>query len=259
MTVGGVFARTPSSRGDVLRALIEDPASTPDLVDRVDASRSTVDRALEDLQGCGLVRRSEDTYEATAVGVQTYEAYRSYLRRLEALDRVGEVFEPLPPDAPLNAEALVGADVLWPETHAPGSVLHHTTGIVERATRICGVGPAIFTEYIQAHRAAVEANDCSLEYVLPPGVIETARSTFTEAWADLRETGALDLRVIDEALPYELWHAETPSGAHAGITVFDDRGVHGAVVNDTDAMVSWARSEFRAYRERARAIADTDL
>ena len=58
----------------------------------------------------------------------------------------------------------------------------------------------------------------------------------------------------DEQLPYALWVMETPDGTCAGITAYEDGGVRGVLMNDSEAAVTWAQGQYDAYRERARPV-----
>ncbi|MFC6726607.1 hypothetical protein ACFQE1_20005, partial [Halobium palmae] len=57
-----------AKRAPVLRTLADESARKPSLVDRLDCSRSTVDRAVADLIEIGFVSEEGGRYAATTAG-----------------------------------------------------------------------------------------------------------------------------------------------------------------------------------------------
>ncbi|WP_425492964.1 transcriptional regulator FilR1 domain-containing protein [Halohasta litorea] len=55
-------------------------------------------------------------------------------------------------------------------------------------------------------------------------------------------------------LSYALWLMETPTGDHAGITVYDSGGIAGTIVNDSADAVALGRETYQRYREQAQRI-----
>lgn len=57
-----------ADRYEFLTELAEEPARKPEIVDRTDTSRSTVDRAIRELTEADLVERTEGRYVTTTFG-----------------------------------------------------------------------------------------------------------------------------------------------------------------------------------------------
>ena len=60
----------------------------------------------------------------------------------------------------------------------------------------------------------------------------------------LVEREAVTLYEAESALPYALWLTGTAGGEYAGITAYDSGGAAGVLINETDAAVSGARTQY---------------
>lgn len=67
-------------REEALARLREEPKQKPQLVEELDVSRSTVDRAISELTRVGLVCRVPGGYRTTTLGASLLEAYRGFRR-----------------------------------------------------------------------------------------------------------------------------------------------------------------------------------
>jgi len=115
-------ANIVAKRRDVLAALAT-PTRKPELVDQLSASRSTVDRAVDELQQAGLVDRTGSSYVANFAGREALAAHDAYLDRVDALVAAQGVLDPLPPDVDVDPAALDGAQVVESTPAAPDSPL----------------------------------------------------------------------------------------------------------------------------------------
>jgi len=98
-------------RWPVFEQLLDGPSYKRDLVASVDRSRSTVDRAVRELEAAGLVERTDGGYVATVAGRLAAEEYRAATDSLAAVEAAVAALEPLPYDAPLSGAALADATV----------------------------------------------------------------------------------------------------------------------------------------------------
>lgn len=103
--------------------LLDGPSYKRDLVASVDRSRSTVDRAVRELEAAGLVERADGGYVATVAGQLAAEEYRTATDSLATVEAAVAALEPLPYDARLSGELLADATVELAGRDADASAL----------------------------------------------------------------------------------------------------------------------------------------
>jgi tetratricopeptide (TPR) repeat protein len=126
---GGDVVSLALRRRNVLDALAE-PRTKRDLVSALDVSRSTVDRAVRELETAGLVDWDDDAYRLTAVGA----AVRTELDRLLAVGdgaaAIASAFPALSPDLDIPPALLADGTL-----HTPSAEGHQLPDIVRTYLR----------------------------------------------------------------------------------------------------------------------------
>ena len=242
-----------AKRRDVLSAL-STPKTKPELVEELDASRSTVDRAIGSLLEHSLVEREGSHYEATFAGREALTAYERFLDRLDALERAQPILGELPADVDIDPAVLEGATVVESVPAAPEGPIEETIKHMQRASRFRGLGPAVTPLYIDVVETIVEENGAETELVLTEAVVDVLTGTYPDGFAALRDADGLSLYVTQRPMPFCVWSAETADGPVSGIIVFGENGVAGVINNDTDAMNEWARERYSQFRADARRL-----
>ncbi|MFC6862950.1 helix-turn-helix transcriptional regulator [Halomicroarcula sp. GCM10025817] len=238
-----------AKRTDVLRALTT-PLTKPELVEALDTSRSTVDRAVGALQDCRLVEREGSRYRVTFAGEEALAAYEGFLDRLETLLAAQPVLAALDGHVDVDPAILHGADVVESTRAAPEAPIEHTISLFEGATKFRGTGPAVIPRYIDAMVGLVERG-ATVELVVTQTVADALESEYPDGLADLTDAATLSLFVTDEPMSTAVWTAERPSGTVSGLVTYADAGISGVVNNDTETMNAWAADQYEAYRESA--------
>ena len=82
-------------RLDFLERLAAEPLRKHELVDALGHSRSTVNRAIDELEATGLVAGETDGYRTTLSGRLLAEGYRELLTVADDLAAAGDVLDPL--------------------------------------------------------------------------------------------------------------------------------------------------------------------
>jgi predicted transcriptional regulator len=78
-----------SQRADALSRLLDADRTKNELTEELDVSRSTVDRAVRELESNGLVRREGGTVTATLSGRLAYDSYRRFCAETEHVVEFG--------------------------------------------------------------------------------------------------------------------------------------------------------------------------
>lgn len=233
-------------RGRCLEALVAGPRSKRDLRDAFDIPRSTLDRAIRELEDAGLVEAAGPGYRATAFGRVAHRAHEEYLASLGAACDAADVLWALPPDTALDHAFLDGATVCESSPFAPDNVVETLFESVGDADHVRGVAPIAMTGYTEEFRDRALAGGGRLTLVLAEGVVETLERAQETEW---NETVAhADVTLHRAAVPFEfgLWLADA---REAGVVVYTDTGIRGIVRNDSAAALAWAEEQYeRAVR-----------
>ena len=256
---GETFRTTLENRDRVLRSLRESPATKPALVSELRTSRSTIDRAIRELIEQGCVAEQDGTYAPTKTGRLALAEHERYRERTRSIRRSSELLNYLPEDAEIAPALLDGASITIAEPHAPEAATVRGSRLLERATVLKGLAPVATASHVYTINEQLEREELTVEVVAKTEVVDTL-SEFVSAPVDaLLERESLSLYRTDAELPYALWLMETPTGEHAGITVYESGSVAGMLVNDADPAVRWARTRYREYRKRAQPVANASV
>lgn len=246
------FVRLLLRRATLLARLTDGPTTKRDLVEQLDVSRSTVDRAVRELEEVRLIERTSRGVALTLPGRLALEKYRECLDVTAGLVEAGPILDGLPADTSFGAPMLDGARVVGTEQHAPQRPVDEFTSLVADADAVHCVLASFVHEHVDAlcERAADRELDAVVVFAAPvlsslPAETETALRRAT--------AGTLTAYRLDDAAPYSLVVAERGDGARAGVLVADDSGVRGFVGNDAPSAVSWAEREFERWQDRADA------
>jgi len=240
--------RLLARRVDILDALREGPLPKRDLVDRVDASRSTVDRAVRSLKTAGYVDRTDGGYVATLAGLMAVDQYREYSRTVADIGDAAEALSRLPPDCDIPAAAVAGSDVsvaTTPTPYRPAETLHETVAGADayRALLPSLDGP----RHIRVCYENVVTEGSEVDLVVDPDLLDSLQDDFPRRLSRMAEDGRFSVAVGDIP-PYGLAVVENDGERTVLLVVFSDAGnVHAVVRNDADRAVEWANAQFDRY------------
>lgn len=243
--------RTVARRSGVLRAVVDGPATKPDLDEALPVSRSTIDRSLRELEDAALVTRDDGGYRGTLAGRLALAEHDRYRQRLDGLDDAASLLSTVDPDADLDPAMFADARVVESTRASPQRPIEALYDHVERATRVKGFAPAVHPQQVETYHEQVVEEGMAIDIVVTAEALERL---VTDYGGRFEEAMALDRVSFWEAagqLPYSVTVAETPEGALAGLLVNAADGIRGCVMNDDPAAVAWAERRFE--RERAAA------
>ncbi|MFC4437484.1 MULTISPECIES: helix-turn-helix transcriptional regulator [Natrialbaceae] len=263
-----------SARRTILERLVTDALDASGLAAELGRSRSTVDRAVSDLETAGLIERTNGRYRTTVAGVLALEEFDRLADRLTTAASVSHLFAPIATNVPLDPPFLEGCNVvLTSASEAPGSTLHTpraerieperalekllATGDSHRA-----VLPDVRHHVIDAYRDAIHEG-ISVAVALPSADIETLLVDRRQSTVAALETGRLTIHETERTPPYALIVVERVDGsglaseeadAAAIVAVCVDDAIRGFVVNETPAALEWARERLETIWTNARRL-----
>jgi predicted transcriptional regulator len=217
-----------------------------DLVGEVEASRSTVDRALRRLEALNLVSYEGGGYRLSLSGRLALGAYDQFAARAESVVAAGDLVSHLPPDAPVAPSMLTDAElVLEGAKKGPTEVLRERLSRAGRVRALARVYDETLSEGLLPRSMAGEAE---VDVLLSRRGVESANG------ADgLRRAGEAGVVRRVESAPYGLF--VLGDGEEACLAVYDrENNLRGVMRNDAPRAVSWADDLLAEYDETARPV-----
>lgn len=243
-------------RTEVLTALSEEPRHKPALVDALDVSRSTVDRAIAELTDAGLVEREGSTYQATVSGTLALQTYTDYADRTDSLATATDIVNAVSDAARLDPVLLTDAEIHIAEPHAPEGALERVVTELRQANTLRGFVQVIKTSYVSMLHEEVVDHGLDIEVIVEREASDSLASLThgREMIVELFQSESFRVFETEAELPYALWVLEGDDHDVAGITVHDAGGIVGVVINDDEDAVEWCRSEYERVRAEAEQL-----
>ncbi|MFB6197327.1 MAG: hypothetical protein ABEI52_03520, partial [Halobacteriaceae archaeon] len=114
-----------------------------DLLEELDVSRSTIDRAIDELSSDHLVRRTDDGFVATEAGRLALDRYDEYVEESASIHEASDLLANLSPRSEISVQPLVEANIHRAEDPAPYRPLEHLHDAIDSATRYRALLPAL--------------------------------------------------------------------------------------------------------------------
>lgn len=250
------FLSRSANRVSVLVELEARPRDRDELREVIDASRTTLSRVLNDLEGRGWIARCGTRYETTPVGRHVVEAFTPLVETMAGVERLGDVGGLLPAELSLDLRHFREATVVRPDTDDPTGHLDHGVARLKEGTRIRIISNTIVPEYARVVRERVAADGVDFDSVVASTFLdelEPGRETTSDVRAIVREGGTI--RRHPGPVPYNLFVVD-------GTTLFwlcNEDGSRQALLESADETVrSWVEATFRAFSNRARPMEPRD-
>lgn len=251
------FVELVARRAGVIDVLLDEPLWKRDILDRLDTSRSTANRAIKELEDAGLVKRTSDGYVATVAGQIALERHRAYRRTAADIDDATDVLASLPPDARLDARIVSGSDTAVaadPAPYRPAERLHET---IAESDHYRAALPALddprHVRLLYEHVVS-EGNDATI--VVSRDLLRTLQQEFPRRTAAIAETDRCRILVGDTP-QYSLVRTEEGGEATVSVVAFSDDGtVTGLLENETTDAIAWADEHLAEYEAGADDVTD---
>ncbi|UPM41886.1 helix-turn-helix transcriptional regulator [Halocatena salina] len=246
-------------RYEWLPYLAESELTKPELCDRIDVSRSTVDRGVSELESAEIVDRTANGYQLTAFGDLLCQLRKSYLRSLETIYRAQGMQTPLPTDQYGEQILFDGGDVVLPEPHLPEKPTRRILSLITDSRAVYGLTPVMHDQYVSTSYEQVMMHDLEFEFLITSQIFDGLVSLYSEWLINAFQRDAFVIYECQQLPPFGLAIFERKSdGSHTVVlALYADNGLSGIIENDTRKAVGWAKQLYRDYREAATHI-DTD-
>lgn len=237
-------------RAPLFELLRDGPRDTPELVDGLDMSRSTVHRTTRSFAERGLLRETEAGFELTGFGrtvADTVAAFRNQISAANELCTFLNTVEPADVEFPLDS--LADATVIRPKPHQPHFAVKRIIELIETSDTLRMISSVISPFYVDvAHREMMDGTE--IEVVFDQQVVEIVASEYADEATEAAATGRFEVYVRD-GVPFEMFVLDD----RVGMAAHDGDGIARVFVeSEMPAAVEWAEVTYKRYRENASRI-----
>ena len=239
-------------RYEFLAALDASPAEKRRLVEDIGVSRSTVDRAVRELDTADLVVHTGSRYRLTLYGRTLLTIYDSLLDTIEETLRARSLLVSLPPDVEFDFSLLFDAEVHLAATPAIRPPDTPLAELVERASGLRGLAYGrTSAQLLERFRRRVCGDGMAAELVFREATIASLLESTPTALRDIASTDGASVYSVGD-VPFGLFVLDGRGPTRVCIVVYgSEQTLEGLIVNDSPEAVAWARAVFEYYRARA--------
>lgn len=245
-------------RSEFLEVLDDDAYEKRMLVDELDVSRSTVDRALRELESGQLVTEDASQYRTTFYGHLLLAIYRAFLDTLEHVQQAQPLLPLLPADAEIDITVFIDADIYLaeePALHVPAT---HVAELVAAATEVKALAYANTASEASKVIQQEIRDGMTMETVFRHEMFTTVKQTDGEQITDLLQCDQYSAYVTDD-LPFGLFLCQIDEEWQLCLLVYGpNQNLNGVIINDNPDAVAWAFDVYTRYRDTATPISPPD-
>lgn len=246
--VSDAFLLEVVRRWQLLAALQAAPASSSELTERVDLSRSTVHRATDALTELNLIEKSDGTFSLTSYGKVVTEKTRNFREQMEATQLLAPFLSYV--DVPgFPVEYFVDADVIEPKPRQPHYSVRRIIELIEGTEYLRVFSTVISPFYVEvAHREML--NGMRAEAIFDQQTIDIILQEYGQETQEAAEVDRFEVYVHD-AIPFELFLFDE----RIGIAAHDDDGIARVlVVSSSERAYEWGEQLYAEYLSDAHPV-----
>lgn len=245
-------------RTTLLDAVHATPKDKRTLVADLNCSRSTVDRAVRELEALGLLTYGDGGYESTVCGQLAAEEYRQFEQRIEILLELQPFLQWMSlTEFDLQLEWLADADLLLPKPNDPYAMIHRHVTLLQGATHIECMLPLTGLQASEAVYESVVEKGARCETVVEPGVAETFQQPeYAELIEELMATGRSPIFVCDKPIPYFVGVFDEEV---VQIGVDEDGEPRAILETESEEVCAWAQQKIEEYKQQSTKLRSSQL
>lgn len=243
-----------SRRHDLLNLLGEESRSKSELESTLNISRSTVDRAVRNLEAESIVARASGGVSLTQYGRIVLDGYRQFRAGLVGLEAAKSLFSSFDSDETVPFDMFRDASVVTSDRRSPHRPTVAFQQFLVDATDVKSVITGVVPEYVRTCHQQVVENGSTVEVVVESSVLEKVLTRYWDRVVDMLDTGRLTIFEVGTDPTYSVQVADTDS-REAAILTYGDSGVTGFVRSARPEAVAWAETVFDRHKSNATLVA----
>ena len=250
--------RTIDDRIALVRALRDEPLEKRDLIERLDCSRSTVNRAVRSLEELHLIRRRDSEYVLTFPGSALLAEYERCCSFARTVSENARTLTNIPVEHFPDGELFRDAEIICGTPPAPDRPRERFGELATGADQIYALVPSTNTDRVMELNHRVVKHDRPTEFVLESEVLEYWLSAHADTLHESLRSDQLTILLSNETFPYALALIENTESAIIVGVCDDSRRLCGLIISETEPALEWGRNVYQAYREKAQVLESLD-
>lgn len=242
-------------RPAILSALSREPLRPAELCDRVEATRTTVQRILAGFRERAWVEKRDGRYRATITGRRVVDRQQELATTVERADRFAPLATHLDGFAePLPSAAFETGTLTAASDQQPLAAIDRVIEWLRASEgdHVQTVTPIVARSFNESVAPLLESG-LSVDMVIDEGVLERSAAQFERALDRSREHDGVSVSVSPEPLTDGVM-VRTDS---AGIAAYDEtNNLRALLESDDPSVVEWTRERFEAIESRSRPLAE---
>lgn len=243
----------------ILTCLLEEPKDKRTLVEELDIPRSTLDRAIRELESIDIVFYDDGKYTVTPIGERLGYDFVAFLERIEVAIELEPFLQLVPVDEfTLDLQVLADAELVVPADKNPYAMINRHVQRLGEAEQVRAMLPVVGLHGHQVAHERVVENGAEDELIVEPDVADVLISDpqFAELTKEMLATGRFDLLIYDGPIPY---FVGTFDNETVQIGVDEDGEPRALVETERKEVHEWAHHIIMDYKQQATPITQTAL
>lgn len=239
-------------RFEIVQALSEEPREKRSLVEAVDCSRSTVDRATRELEEYGLIVRVDGALELTPTAELILRDFERVRERIPGLREAQQVLSRLPPELDVDPAFLKNGTVVTAGKPNPVAPLRRVLELTDHVGAIHGIFSTVHPRAVERYRDRLADDEFRAELITEPITYRHLHSAYGQAFEAMERSDDLSLFLLDREIEFCLGTFETDGER---ITVLGAYGpshdLVGVLLDDSEPAFEWGMETYRRLRSEA--------
>ncbi len=242
-----------AQRIEFLELLSDGEWMTNEIVDQLPHSRSTVSRALRQLQETDLIEKRADGYTVTPHGALLAEQYRDYRSEARSIFGARQLLASLPDDEQVAREFVANATTIGLTESPPFRPLEVISEQIATGRRVHVYLPTLSGPHLlRVFRRLVVEEAGSLKLVVSTDLGESLLSYYPGILGELADEGDFEIQFVNDGPSYGAVVSESPEQREATVTVYSEDGaMQGGLATEDDTAVEWALDRVRELEAAA--------
>lgn len=239
-------------RWEVVNSLRERPQDKRTLVENLDCSRSTVNRAIRELESMAVVEYADGKYVVTSLGETIASRLEETMTTVELQLELEPFLQWMPEDFDLDPQLLSDAELVVPDSGNPYGVINHHVSRLGTMTKGQFLLPFVGLHATEIAHERILNCDATCEIVVAPEVMETFHNdpNYTELVEEMVETGRFTIYRAETELPVSVGVIDDT----VQIIAAEGEEPRALLETDTAEVREWAATKFTEYKQQAKPV-----
>lgn len=248
------FLANSENRVALLRCLTGGPHSRDGLITKVDVSRVTLGRILDELEERNWLTQKGQVYQITPLGAWVIEEYLTFREMMGAERTLREVVQWFPEDDfGFHINNLADAEITTVNRTNASAPLSQHIRLFEVGGRFWSFSFAITRLFLESCWRHVKDEHITFEWVFTTQVLDVLKNDpeMSRQSREMLDSGRVEYRHFQGNIPYIVLGSEE----RVNLRLADDEGSPTALIeSDADAVREWAESTFEHYWNKGTSV-----